>query len=110
EERSLALLRQFFRLGVRGIQLTHNGRNQVADGRGIDKVGSRLTPFGVEVVKEMNRLGMMIGVSHLSTNGLIHVAEITTTPIVSTHQNLESVTQSNPPVEITDEEAKIIAK
>jgi membrane dipeptidase len=110
KERSLALLRQFFRLGVRGIQLTHNGRNQVADGRGVDKVGSKLTPFGVEVVREMNRLGMMVGVAHLSTNALIHAAEISKTPIVSTHQNLESVTHSNPPVEITEEEAKIIAK
>jgi len=109
-ERSLALVRQFFRLGVRGIQLTHNGRNQVADGRGVDKTGSRLTPFGIEVVKEMNRLGMMVGVSHLSTNALIHAAEISKTPLVSTHQNLESVTRSNPPVEITDEEARIIAK
>ena len=109
-ERSLALVRQFFRLGVRGMQLTHNGRNQVGDGRGVDKKGSRLTPFGVTVVKEMNRLGMMVGVSHLSTNALMHAAEISTTPLVSTHQNLESVTHSNPPVEITDEEAKIIAK
>ena len=41
---------------------------------------------------------------------LIHAAEISKTPIVSTHQNLESVTHSNPQVEITDEEAKIIAK
>jgi membrane dipeptidase len=110
KERSLALVRQFFRLGVRGMQLTHNGRNQVGDGRGVDKKGSRLTPFGVAVVKEMNRLGMMVGVSHLSTNALIHAAEVSTTPLVSTHQNLESVTHSNPPVEITDEEAKIIAK
>ena len=110
KERNLALVRQFFRLGVRGIQLTHNGRNQVADGRGVDKVGGKLTPFGVEVVREMNRLGMMVGVAHLSTNALIHAAEISKTPIVSTHQNLESVTHSNPPVEITDEEAKIIAK
>jgi membrane dipeptidase len=109
-ERSLALVRQFFRLGVRGMQLTHNGRNQVGDGRGVDKKGSRLTPFGVSVVKEMNRLGIMVGVSHLSTNALIHAAEISTTPLVSTHQNLESVTHSNPPVEITEEEAKIIGK
>src|SRR5262249_30071153 len=62
-ERSMALLRQFFRLGVRGLQLTHNGRNQLGDGRAVDKMGSRLTPFGVAVVKEMNRLGMMVGVS-----------------------------------------------
>jgi membrane dipeptidase len=109
-ERSLALVRQFFRLGVRGMQLTHNGRNQVADGRGIDVKGTRLTPFGVAVVQEMNRLGMMVGVSHLSTNALIHAAEISKTPLVSTHQNLVTTTKSNPQVEITDEEAQIIAK
>ena len=109
-ERRLALVRQFFRLGVRGMQLTHNGRNQVGDGRGIDVKGSRLTPFGVAVVQEMNRLGMMVGVSHLSTDGLIHAAEISKTPLVSTHQNLVSYTKSNPQVEITEEEAKIIAK
>src|SRR5262249_36603942 len=109
-ERSLALLRQFFRLGVRGVQLTHNGRNQLGDGRAVDKLGSKLTPFGVAVVKEMNRLGMMVGVSHLSANGVFHVAEISTTPIVSTHQNLERFVKSRPLVEITDEEAKVIAK
>jgi membrane dipeptidase len=109
-ERRLALVRQFFRLGVRGMQLTHNGRNQVGDGRGIDVKGSRLTPFGVAVVQEMNRLGMMVGVSHLSNNGLLHAAEISKTPLVSTHQNLVRYTKSDPQVEITEEEAKVIAK
>jgi membrane dipeptidase len=108
-ERGLALLRQFFRLGVRGLQLTHNGRNQLADGREVDRMGSRLTPFGVEVVKEMNRLGMMVGVSHLSTNGVMHAAEISKTPLISTHQNLERFLKSKPLVELSDEEAKVIA-
>jgi membrane dipeptidase len=109
-ERSLGLLRNFFRLGVRGLQLTHNHRNQLGDGRAIDKAANRLTPFGVAVVKEMNRLGMMVGVSHLSTAGVQHAAEISKTPIVSTHQNLERYVKSRPPVEITEEEAKVIAK
>ena len=93
-----------------GLQLTHNGRNQLGDGRGIDKLGSKLTPFGVSVVEEMNRLGMMIGVSHLSANGVFHAAEISKHPIVSTHQNLERFVKSRPLVEIMDEEAKAIAK
>jgi membrane dipeptidase len=109
-DRSLALLRQFFRLGVRGVQLTHNGRNQLGDGRGVDKVGSKLTPFGVAVIQEMNRLGMMIGVSHLSANGVFHAAEVSKHPIVSTHQNLERFVKSRPLVEIMDEEAQAIAK
>ena len=109
-DRSLALLRQFFRLGVRGVQLTHNGRNQLGDGRGIDKLGSKLTPFGVAVIQEMNRLGMMVGVSHLSANGVFHAAEVSRRPIVSTHQNLERFVKSRPLVEIMDEEAQAIAK
>jgi membrane dipeptidase len=52
----------------------------------------------------------MVGVSHLSTNGLLHAAEISKTPLVSTHQNLVRYTKSNPQVEITEEEAKVIAK
>jgi membrane dipeptidase len=109
-DRYLSLLRQFFRLGVRGVQLTHNGRNQLGDGRGIDKMGSKLTPFGVEVIREMNRLGMMVGVSHMSANGVFHAAEVSRQPIVSTHQNLERFVKSKPLVEIMDEEAKAIAK
>lgn len=106
-ERRLALLRQFFRLGVRGMQLTHNGRNQLADGVSAGKMGGRLSPFGVEVVKEMNRLGMMIGVSHLAANGVLHVAEITRHPIVSSHQNIRPFLNTN--LELTEEEVKAIA-
>ena len=106
----LALLRQFFRLGVRGVQLTHNGRNQLGDGVGGDRMGGKLSPFGVEVVHEMNRLGMMIGVSHLCVNGVLHVAEITKCPIVSTHQNLEEyVNRLYAPVSLVQEEVKAIA-
>ena len=106
-DRRLALLRQFFRLGVRGMQLTHNGRNQLGDGIGGGKMGGRLSPFGVEVVKEMNRLGMMIGVSHLSANGVLHAAEISKHPIVSTHQNINPFLKT--PLELTPEEIKAIA-
>src|SRR5215831_1808710 len=72
-------------------------------------MGSRLTPFGVAVIQEMNRLGMMVGVSHLSANGVFQAAEVSKQPIVSTHQNLERFVKSRPQVEIMDEEAKVIA-
>jgi membrane dipeptidase len=106
-DRRLALLRQFFRLGVRGMQLTHNGRNQLGDGISGGKMGGRLSPFGIEVVKEMNRLGMMIGVSHLSANGVLHAAEISKHPIVSTHQNIGPFLKS--PLELIPEEVQAIA-
>jgi membrane dipeptidase len=108
-DRRLAMLRNFFRLGVRGMQLTHNSRNMLAEGIAGGKMGSRLSTFGVEVVHEMNRLGMMIGVSHLSANGVLHVAEITKQPIVSTHQNILPFVKSSQALELTPEEVKAIA-
>jgi membrane dipeptidase len=107
-ERRMALLRQFFRLGMRGLQLTHNGRNMLGQGIEEGKMGTRLSEFGVAVVKELNCLGMMVGVSHLSANGLLHVAEISTKPIVSTHQNINPFLKT--PLELIDEEVKAVAK
>jgi membrane dipeptidase len=107
-DRRMALLRTFFRLGVRGVQLTHHERNALGDGWRGGKMGGRLSPFGVEVVKEMNRLGMLIGVSHLSANGTLHAAEITRQPIVSTHQNIQPFLKSD--LELIDEEVTAIAK
>jgi membrane dipeptidase len=106
-ERKMALLRQFFRLGMRGLQLTHNGRNMLGQGVGEGHMGARLSEFGVEVVKEMNCLGMMVGVSHLSATAVLQVAELSTKPIVSTHQNLNPFLKSN--LELLPEEVKAIA-
>jgi len=106
-DRRLALLRIFFRLGVRGMQLTHQGRNQLGEGVDEGKMGGRLSRFGVEVVEEMNRLGMMVGVSHLSANGIYHAAEITKKPIASTHTNIQKFI--NTPRQHSDEELKAIA-
>ena len=107
-ERRMALLRQFFRLGMRGLQLTHNGRNMLGQGIGEGKMGMGLSEFGVAVVKEMNCLGMMVGVSHLSAKGLLQAAEVSTKPIVSTHQNINPFLKS--PLELIDEEVKAVAK
>jgi membrane dipeptidase len=107
-EQRMALLRQFFRLGMRGLQLTHNGRNMLGQGVGEGKIGMGLSEFGVAVIKEMNCLGMMVGVSHLSKAGLLQAAEISTKPIVSTHQNVNPFL--NTPLELTHEEIEAIAK
>ncbi len=105
--RRLAILRNFYRLGVRGVQLTHNGRNMLGSGIAEGHPGERLSSFGVEVVEEMNRLGMMIGVSHLSSAGIAHLAEITRQPIVSTHTNITAF--MNTPRQHTDEDIRNIA-
>jgi membrane dipeptidase len=106
-DRRLALLRHFFRLGVRGMQLTHNGRNMLGDGVEAGKPGNRLSRFGVEVIQEMNRLGMLVGVSHLSASGVLHAAEVSKRPIVSTHQNIQPFLKT--PLELTEAEVKAIA-
>jgi membrane dipeptidase len=106
-DRRLALLRTFFRLGVRGMQLTHQGRNQLGDGVAEGKMAGRLSRFGVEVVEEMNNIGMMIGVSHLSANGIFHVAEISSNPVASTHTNIRKFIDT--PRQHSDEELKAIA-
>ena len=106
-DRRLAMLRNFFRLGVRGMQLTHQGRNQLGDGVAEGKMAGKLSKFGVEVVEEMNRLGMMIVVSHLSANGIFHAAEISSKPIASTHTNLQKFINTDR--QHSDEEVKAIA-
>ena len=105
----MALVRSFYRMGVRGIQLTHNERNYLADGIQMEGRGAgKLTPFGVEVIQEMNRLGMMVGVSHLSDASLFHAAEVTTSPLVSTHTNINPFVDA--PRQHHDEEVKAIAR
>jgi membrane dipeptidase len=96
----------FFRAGVRGLQLTRDGRNQLGDGW-LEGEGSKLSRFGVEVVQEMNRLGMMVGVSHVSTNSVLSAAEVSTKPIVSSHSNPRKFTKTVR--DHTDEEIRAIA-
>src|SRR5690625_2841064 len=62
---SLAALRMFYRLGVRALGLTWNGRNELAEGVGSMESGGGLTRFGRDVVAEMERLGMVVDVSHV---------------------------------------------
>ncbi|HEY8496697.1 MAG TPA: dipeptidase [Limnochordales bacterium] len=90
-EGSLAALRAFYRLGVRALGLTWNGRNELADGCGDADSGGGLTAFGRRVVQEMNRLGMVVDVSHLSERGFWDVLEISQHPIIASHSNARAV-------------------
>lgn len=112
-EKRLALVRTFYRMGVRGLQLTHHERNYLADGIEMDREGKKaggLTDLGVEVVEELNRLGMMVGVSHLAERGILETAEISTAPIVSTHTNIRPFIDTTRKFrQHTDRAAKAIA-
>ncbi len=90
-EGSLSALRMLYELGVRAITLTWNYRNQIADGVADAITGGGLTPFGKNVVAEMNRLGMMIDVSHLSEPGFWNVISISSAPIIASHSNAKKI-------------------
>lgn len=87
----LAALRAFHKLGVRSICLTWNYRNEIADGVSDSSSGGGLTPFGRSVIKEMNNLGMIVDVSHISEKGFWDVIAETSSPIIASHSNAKKV-------------------
>lgn len=84
-QRSLPLLHQFFRMGVRYMTLTHNGDNAIADAAAEGTTWHGLSPFGREVVAEMNRIGMLIDVAHVSDETFYDCIRLSRVPVVSTH-------------------------
>lgn len=83
--KSLSLLRTFYRLGTRYLTLTHNGDNAIADSAAQGNTWGGLSPFGREVVAEMNRLGMMVDLSHASDATFYDCIKYSKAPVVATH-------------------------
>ena len=105
----LGKLTFFFDRGIRYITLAHSANNRIADSSyAQEKKWNGLSPFGREVVAEMNRLGMIIDVSHLSDDAVAQAVELSRTPVVATHSALRHFT---PGFErnLSDELAKAIA-
>jgi len=107
-EDSLATLREFYRLGVRYMTLTWNNTNDWADaGRG-EKKHHGLSDFGRDVVREMNRLGMLVDVSHVSDETMSDALDVSKAPIIASHSSARAL--SNVPRNIPDDLLKRIAK
>jgi membrane dipeptidase len=107
-ENSLATLREFHRLGVRYMTLTWNNTNDWADAARGDKTHHGLSPFGEEVVREMNRLGMMVDVSHVSDETMSDALDVSKAPIIASHSSARAL--SNVPRNIPDDLLRRIAK
>lgn len=90
-EGDIRVLECLYRLGVRSIGLTWNQRNQIADGVGERATKGGLTKFGIEVIKKMNNLGMLIDLAHISENGFWDVINLSTQPIIVSHANCQRV-------------------
>lgn len=107
-ERSLNILRSLHHLGVRSIGLTHDPTSWAAAGNAETDSGGGLTRFGVQLVKEMNRLGMLVDVSHISEHGFWDVLEVAERPIIASHSNCKAL--CGHPRNLTDEQIKRIAQ
>ena len=84
----LSNLKYFYDRGIRYITLTHGKDNQICDSSyDTTRTWNGLSPFGREVVKEMNRLGIMIDVSHISDSAFYQVMEITSQPVIASHSS-----------------------
>lgn len=103
----LAVLRILYRLGVRSLTLTWNGRNELGDGIGEGAAAGGLSMFGRAVVQEMNRLGMLVDVAHLSERGFWDVAEVSTMPFAATHANCRALCEH--PRNLTNEQIEHLA-
>ena len=105
---SLEALRCLYELGVRAMTLTWSNRNDIADGINEAATGSGLPLFGKQVVAGMNRLGMLVDVSHISTAGFWSVIETSTKPIIATHSNAKSLCPH--PRNLNDEQIKALVQ
>lgn len=108
-EGNLRLLRNFFRLGVRYITLTHIKNNDICDSSTAEKPRwNGLSPFGKTVVGEMNRLGMIVDVSHISDQAFWDVLEVSRVPVMASHSCSRALCDS--PRNLSDEMIRGLAK
>ncbi len=90
-ENSLYALRNFYRLGIRYMTLTHNVSHDWADAHAGEVKNNGLSDFGKEVVREMNRLGMLVDISHVSTKTMSDALDVSTAPIIASHSSARAV-------------------
>jgi len=112
-DNSLGLLRDYYRLGVRYMTLTHYETIDWADSSGdIDdpnvKHHDGLTDFGVEVVREMNRLGMLVDISHVSDRTFYRTLVVSRAPVIASHSSSRALT--NHPRNMTDDMLRALAR
>ena len=88
---SLAVLRQMYALGARYMTLTHSSNTEWADSATDAPVHGGLTPFGEQIVREMNRLGMLVDLSHVSPDTMKDALAITRAPVIFSHSGARGV-------------------
>jgi membrane dipeptidase len=103
----LAVLRKYAALGVRYMTLTHSGNDEWADSSTDKAVHNGLTDFGKDVVREMNRLGMMVDISHVSDKTFADALAVSKAPMIASHSSCRAICDA--PRNMTDEMMKALA-
>ena len=113
--RTLEDLDEFYKMGVKYITLSHNTPNQICDGsRYINtyywypNTGHGLSPFGYKVVERMQQLGIMVDVSHISSESLVDVLKVIKAPVLASHSSCKALKPSQTR-NLTDDEIRAIA-
>ena len=104
---SLAVLRQMYDLGARYMTLTHVLNTRWADAATDAPVHHGLTPFGQEVVREMNRLGMLVDLSHVSPETMRAALAVTAAPVIFSHSSARALVDH--PRDVPDDILKLVA-
>jgi len=105
----LSLVKKYYDLGARYITLSHNGDNQICDSANNSQhLNNGLSPFGKQVVAEMNRLGIMVDVSHIAEKSFWDVIQVAKAPIIASHSGCAALTAN--PRNLTDEQLKALSK
>ncbi len=104
----LAVLRMYQRIGIRSMTLTHFRNNDWADSSTDKPEHNGLTDFGKEVVREMNRIGMMVDISHVSDKTFYDALAVTTKPVIASHSSCRAL--SSIPRNMTDDMLRALAK
>jgi len=107
-DNDLAVLRMYRRLGVLSMTLTHFRSNDWADSSTGKQEHNGLTEFGKQVVHEMNRIGMIVDVSHVSDKTFYDVLQVTAKPVIASHSSCRSI--SDVPRNMTDAMMRALAK
>lgn len=92
----ISRVKEFYDLGARYITLCHSSNNDICDSS-TDKAGPEhngLSPFGEEVVKEMNRIGMLVDVSHISDESFYDVLKVSAAPVIASHSSCRALCES----------------
>jgi len=97
----LSNLHEFYRLGARYITLSHTKNNDVCDSSTDIEEHGGLSTFGKQLVKEMNRIGMMVDVSHISDKAFFDVLDISSAPVIASHSNARALCDN--PRNLTDD-------